>query len=367
MRGDGRIFKRGTRWWISYNVNGRNYRQPAGTMEADARRVLRAKRKEIAGDRFVAPAAERLTVRELLQALETDLLMRGAKSIVSFRAHRKAVEDELGDRRASRLTADEIREFQQRRLEAGRAAATVNRYVETLRAAFRLAAKEEKLSRLPHFPMLREDNVRRGFFEREEFVRVAAALPDPVCDVARFAYLTGWRKGEIVGMSWDQVDRAVGEVRLFDSKNGRGRVLELDEDLRALIESRWVKRTYEGSEGPALSRFVFHESGHPVMDFRKSWASACRAANLPGKLFHDLRRTAVRDMVRAGTPPTIARAISGHRSEAVFDRYDIVSGKDMRQALERTQRYRRESEEMGQKRDNVSVLGSGSSEGSPRK
>jgi integrase len=348
-------------------VNGRNYRQPAGATEQDARRVLKAKRKEIAGDRFIAPAAERLTVAELLQALESDLLMRGAKSIVSFRAHRKAVETELGERRASRLTADEIREFQQRSLDAGKAPATVNRYVETLRAAFRLGAKEEKLSRLPHFPMLREDNVRRGFFERDEFDRVAGALSDPVCDVARFAYLTGWRKGEIVRMTWDQVDRAAGEVRLFDSKNGRGRVLELDDELRSLVEARWTKRTYEGPEGPALSRYVFHECGRPVVDFRKSWASACRAANLPGKLFHDLRRTAVRDMVRAGTPPTIARAISGHRSEAVFERYDIVSGRDMRQALERTQRYRRESEEKGQLRDNVSVLGSGSSEGASRK
>ncbi len=382
MRGDGRIFQRGSRWWISYNVNGRNYRQPAGSTEDDARRALKAKRKEIAGDRFVPPAAERLTVAELLESLEADLLMRGAKSMVSFRAHRKAVEEVLGARRASTLAADEIRAFQQRKLAEPKASATVNRYVETLRAAYRLAAKEGKVSRLPHFPMLREDNVRRGFFERVEFEKVAAGLPDPVCDVVRFGYLTGWRKGEIVGMTWDQVDRAAGEVRLFDSKNGRGRVLAFDDDLRALFEERWNKRTFEGPDGPALSAYVFHANGRPVVDFRKSWQKACCAAGVGrmvadesdpekeryvGKLFHDLRRSAVRDMVRAGVAPTIARTISGHRSDAVFERYDIVDGRDVRSGLERTQRYRRESGEVGQKRDNVSVLGLGSSEGSSRK
>jgi integrase len=73
----------------------------------------------------------------------------------------------------------------------------------------------------------------------------------------------------------------------------------------------------------------------PVLDFRKSWATACDVAKAPGKLFHDLRRSVVRDMVRAGIAPTIARGISGHRSDAVFERYDIVSGKDMKEALEK--------------------------------
>ncbi len=252
--------------------------------------------------------------------------------------------------------------------------------METLRAAFRLAAKEEKLSRLPHFPMLREDNVRRGFFDRTEFDAVVAALPDPICDIALYGYLTGWRKGEIVEMTWEQVDMKAGEVRLFDSKNGHGRVLEFDDELRKLMERRQALRTFEGADGPVLSTYVFHHRGAPVIDFRKSWQGACIAARVGrmvedengkehyvGKLFHDLRRSCIRDLVRAGVPPTIARGISGHRSDAVFSRYDIVSGKDMKRALESTARYRRESSEVGQNRDNVSALESGSSEGSSRK
>ncbi len=359
MRGDGRIYLRGPRWWVSYWVDGVNYRQAAGPKEEDAVRLLKAKRREIAGDRFVTPRAEKLTVAELLEALEKDLELRGAKSIVSFRAHRKAVEDALGARRASTITTDDVRAFQKARLADAKAPATVNRYVETLRLALRLAAREGKLARLPYFPMLREDNARQGFFEREEFESVERALPDPIADVARFGWLSGWRKGEIVGMTWEQVDMRAGEVRLFDSKNGRGRVLEFDDELRALLEARLARRTFEGPDGPALSAYVFHDRGRPVIDFRKSWQKACVAAGVGrmvkatedpederevyvGKLFHDLQRSAVRDMVRAGIPPTIARGISGHRSDAVFDRYNIVDGRDRKAALEQTQRYRRE-------------------------
>jgi integrase len=395
MRGDGRIFQRGSRWWIAFFVDGKEHRLPAGT-EDDAKRLLKAKRKEIAKDAFVAPKDEKRTVGELLEALERDLLQRGAKSMDSFAAHRKAVEDALGKRRATSITTDDVRDFQRARLApplgtakpgAVRAPATITRYVETLRQALKLAAAEGKLARLPHFPMLREDNVRRGFFELEEFEKVEAALPNPINDAARFGWLTGWRKGEIVEMTWDQVDMRSGEVRLFDSKNGRGRVLEFDDDLKALMEKRLALRTFDGPNGPALSAYVFHDKGAPVIDFRKSWQRACIAAGVGrmvkdetdpdgerefyvGRLFHDLRRSAIRDLVRAGVSPTIARGISGHQSDEVFARYDIVSTKDMKDALAKAQRYRREtdnSREHGQNTDNVSALGSGPSNGSPRK
>jgi integrase len=382
MRGDGRIFQRGSKWWVAFYKDGKEHRLPAGS-DDDAKRLLKAKRKEIARDAFVAPQDEKRTVAELLAALEKDLLLRGAKSMVSFAAHRKAVEEALGKRRASSITSDDVKAFQTAKLDADKAPATINRYVETLRQAMRLAAREGKLARLPYFPMLTEDNVRRGFFEREQFDKVETALPDPVCDVARFAWLTGWRKGEVVGMTWEQVDMKAGEVRLFDSKNGHGRVLEFDDDLRALMEKRLAKRTFEGEDGPALSAYVFHEKGVPVVDFRKSWCKACVAAGVGrmvksedekteryvGRIFHDLRRSAVRDMVRSGVPPTIARGISGHRSDEVFDRYDIVSGTDIKDALARTQRYRRDadnSREHGQNTDNVSALGSGPSNGPSR-
>ena len=87
--------------------------------------------------------------------------------------------------------------------------------------------------------MLQEDNARQGFFEQDEFEAVIANLPDPVCDVARFAYLSGWRKGEIATLRWDLVDHRAREIRLRTSKNRRGRVLPLEGELEELVKRRW--------------------------------------------------------------------------------------------------------------------------------
>lgn len=144
-------------------------------------------------------------------------------------------------------------------------------------------------------------------------------------------------------------------------------------------------RTFDSPDGPTLSAYVFHDHGIPVIDFRKSWQKACVTVGVGrvvkdetdpkgerefyvGLLFHDLRRSAIRDMVRAGVPPTIARGISGHETEEVVDRYNIINAADTRKALAATQVYRREQKsEPVQNPHSLSVVGSGSSKGSPRK
>jgi integrase len=172
-----------------------------------------------------------------------------------------------------------------------------------------------------------------------------------LADVARFAYASGWRRGELVGnrkkkehepgLTWERVDRAVREVRLSTSKNGRPRVIPLEGILWEIIERRWAARQYELPSGEtAISPLVFHRRGRPIGDFRKTWAAACEKANVPGRLFHDLRRSAVRDFVRAGVPETVAMSITGHRTRAVFDRYDIASQRDKRAALLATETHR---------------------------
>ena len=167
-----------------------------------------------------------------------------------------------------------------------------------------------------------------------------SALPPDLQDVARFAYLSGWRKGQVQTLGWPDVDRGAGRIvlRREHSKNGEPRVLPLLGDLAALIERRWTAREYQTAGGTsALSRFVFHRHGEPVSDFRKVWESACKTAGVSGTLFHDLRRSAVRNMDRAGVSQTVAMALIGQKTASVYRRYRIDDENDLREALERTQ------------------------------
>ena len=83
---------------------------------------------------------------------------------------------------------------------------------------------------------------------------------------------------------------------------------------------------------------MFHRRGHRIVDFRDAWAEACEAAKIPGLLFHDLRRSAVRNMMKSGkVDQAVAMMISGHKTEAVFRRYRIVDEDDIERALTATQ------------------------------
>jgi integrase len=348
------VYQRGERWWIEYWHRGEQYREAAVIVdragitrpakdEKEAHKKLEARRREILGDKFVGPQEERVTVADLVDDLLLHLRTRGAKSVGSFVSHLLPIRAFFALRRAVEVSTPQIERYIEERLKQGKARATVNRETGALRQAFNLAVKRTppKLTRVPYIPMLKEDNARQGFFERAEFEAVAGQLPAQVADVARFAYLSGWRKGEILPLRWDAVDRQGREVRLRTSKSGKPRTLPLDGDLWDLIDRRWTAREYDRNGTATLSEYVFHAGdGQAIVDFKHSWSTACKRAGLPGRLFHDLRRTAVRDMIRAGVPQSVAMRISGHRTTAIFLRYDIASEADKRDALRKTQAHR---------------------------
>jgi integrase len=228
------------------------------------------------------------------------------------------------------------------RLNAGGCTpATVNRETQLLGQALRLAQARQLLPTAPSVRMLPEDNARQGFFERPDLEAVLAALPTYLQDFTRFAYLTGWRKGEIISLRWTDVDREAGAIRLRPeaAKTGRGRTVMLESDLAELIDRRWQARLFEKDGHVRVAALVFHRDGEPVGDFRKAWTTACRAAGVPDKLFHDLRRTAARNMVRAGVPERVAMTVTGHLTRSMFDRYNIVSEDDLRMAAQKTTIY----------------------------
>jgi integrase len=233
-----------------------------------------------------------------------------------------------------------IRKYIARRLEEKAANATINRELAALKRMYTLALQAERINRRPHIPMLQESNVRRGFFEHAEFLSLRAALADYLKPVVTFAYYTGCRKQEILSLRWNHVDLEARTIRLDPgtTKTGEGRVIGLDGELLEVLRTQWERRKVveiTGRSPTLLCPFVFHREGNPIGDFRESWAAACKSAMLPGKVFHDFRRTAIRNMIRAGVPERVAMKVSGHRTRSVFDRYNIVSEDDLKEAARR--------------------------------
>jgi integrase len=203
---------------------------------------------------------------------------------------------------------------------------------------FSLALQDGKLLHRPHIPMLRERNVRTGFFEQVEYEAVLAELPEPIRPVVTFAYLTGWRiRSEILRLEWRLVDFLAGVVRfeVGTTKNEDGREFPFDvyPDLRDVLEQqRSLTREVEQRRGQIVP-WVFHRNGRPIRSFYGAWMKACAVAGCPGRIPHDFRRTAVRNLVRAGVPERVAMMLTGHKTRSVFDRYNIVSGADLREGV----------------------------------
>lgn len=355
MRVKGGVRQRGNRWQIRYwgiKPNGeRGECNETAATEAEAQKVLEKRRRELANHfdgikTFEGPNRERVTVAELLDSLAIDYRQREIKSlrhtigIDGKGGHMKPVRDWFGRMKALAVTSDRIREYITHRQSEGRSNAKINRETEILSRAFRLAVEEGKFSSAPHVPALAERNVRQGFFEKSEVEAVLRELPEDLRDMARFAYLTGWRRGELAALRWESVDRNAREIRIPDSKNGEGRSIPLDDELCALIERRWTAREHHSPNGEiALSPLVFHLQGRPRLNFNRRWRKACERAGCPTKLFHDFRRTAVRDMIRANVPRSVAKAWSGHKTDAMQERYNITSNDDMKDALRLRRAY----------------------------
>lgn len=217
--------------------------------------------------------------------------------------------------------------------------ATICLELAALKRMFNLGAKHDppKVLRVPYIPMPKVNNVRSGFFEYEEFVVLRTNLPDYLRPVVTMAYYSGWRKGEILGLTWDQVDLVRDCIRLDPgtTKNNESRSLFLDGELLVTIREQKVIRDCQYPDCP----WVFFNEGRPIREIKRAWQTACKKAGVPDKLFHDFRRTTVRNMVRAGIPERVAMTISGHKTRSVFERYNIVSQEDLKQAASKLNQY----------------------------
>lgn len=292
----------------------------------------RAKLGQIAEGRYVGPAAERVTFSDLEQMIMNDYRANGRQSLGDVEWHiRCHLRPFFGHKKAHEITTADVKAYIAHRQEEGAKNGSINRELAALKRMFNLALQAERIIRKPYLPSLEENNARKGFFEQSEYEAVLAKLPEHLRPVVMFAYHTGWRiRSEVLRLTWTQIDLVTGTVRLEvgDTKNKDGRLIYLTTELHALLTAQWQTRILE-------CPFVFHDHGKQVKTFCKNWRKACREAGVPDKLGHDFRRTAVRNMVRAGIPERVAMQMSGHKTRSVFDRYHIVSDGDLREAARR--------------------------------
>jgi integrase/predicted DNA-binding transcriptional regulator AlpA len=348
VRGDGFVYPRGGSWWIQYQLNGERVREPAkianrdgvqqpAKTEAEALRYLRARRAEVLGGRFIGPKSERLTVDGLLDELDAHLTAKRLRSLSKVQVHMKPVREFFGHRRAVDVEPSEVESYKTHRRSEGRADATINRELEILRQAYRLAVRHRRLAptSAPAIDLLPVDNTREGFFSPAEVERILPHLEPDVRDFTEWCALTGQRKGEAALLTWTMLDRGKTwtlHIPGAITKNKDGRVLPVVGSLRTVMERRVSARRL-GCE------LVFHreskgKAGQPVKAFDKAWRNALKEAGLPvDRLFHDLRRSAARNLLHAGVSETEAMKVTGHKTPSMFRRYSIVSTAEVEAAL----------------------------------
>lgn len=335
MRGLGRIFKRGSTWWISYYHRGKEHRESSEShKESEAKKKLKKRLGQIGRGRLIGPEEERVTFEQMKADLLTDYETNAKRSIGSVKLSIRHLDELFSMDRALDISTDRIRGYIFQRQSEKASNASINRELSALKRMFSLAVQARKLSSKPYIPALAENNARQGFLDHGSFLTLREHLPDYLKDPITFLYLSGWRVGEMRAMEWRDVDAAGRVIRLRPevSKNKDGRLLPLRSELLEIL-----KRAYEGRvlECP----FVFHRKGKRIGDFKKAWETARKEAKLGGLLVHDLRRTAVRNYVRAGVPERVAMSLSGHKTRSIFDRYNIVSEADLIEASEKLQSH----------------------------
>jgi len=344
----GSIYKRGTVWWIKYYRNGEPYRESSGSRKKMvAKKLLDSREGEIAQGKVPNIQFDKVTFDELADGFLRDYRINQKKSLVRAERSVNHLKASFEGARVTEITSPIINQYVELRMDFGAANATINRELAALKRMLNLGAEQTPplvdKGRIPIIRMLDENNVRKGFFEHDQFIAVRAALPDYLRGFVTIAYKEGWRLDEIETLTWDQVDRKLGIIRLEpgETKNDDARIAYLDEEEKEIIAEQWELRKQVFSKRGKLLPWVFlnRYGSERLKQFHKSWKKACETAGVPYKFFHDFRRSAVRNMVRAGVPENVAMKISGHKTRSVFERYNIVNDADLIEASKKRAEY----------------------------
>lgn len=346
-------------WRVRYTWKHKVHDEKApGNTKAAAQELLKKRYAEIINGEFsVGSDAEHLRYEDLRAGLLRYYEVNGKKSLLTAKDGKTKYLSGLnhldkffaGRYYALDITASVAEEFKLHRVQEGAKNANVNRSLGLLRQMFHVGLENEKLKpiHVPKIKMLPEPPPRQGFLEPQDFPRLYEALPQYLRPVVVLGFFTGMRLGEIQNLRWKSIDLIEGEIHLSEeeTKTGFRRTVPLPGKVLELLR-------IERSKRPNAEYAFSPDGSRPLGSFRKTWNRACIAAGLGqteeqengkrkyrGLVFHDLRRSAIRHLVRSGVSEHVATAISGHRTLSVFKRYDITSGRDLRDAAQLVEGY----------------------------
>jgi integrase len=323
--GQGSIYQRKGWWWCNYSVEGVRRRESCQTQDRDAALAyLQRKQGKLASGELLTP--DRVRIRDLLALVLEDYDVRGvAQAYISGLKVKSILNPKLGDVRAAKLTTAQVKQYVRDRLKTVKPG-TVNREMALLHRAYQLGYQHDPplVARVPHFPKLPEGEPRRGFLKPELYRSLLLELPEDLRLLFVVAYHVGLRRGALLRIKWTQVD--------FDASciwmDGR-RANRKPQPVAVPIYGDMAKFL---AIQPRESEYLFARGSRPIKNFRDSWDQACLRAGVPHLLFHDLRRTAVRNLRRAGVAETVIMKITGHRTQSVFQRYNITDQSDTQEA-----------------------------------
>src|ERR1051325_10638457 len=350
------LYLRGRIWWMKYYVAHRPVQEATGrTKKSEAARVLAEKVGRAAAGDPIPPRMDRVLWEEGAADLRRHYEAHGTRDLKEYDRGVSHLTAFFRGRRIAMIEQAAVDDYIAARKEDGVVGATIRRELGTLSKLLRVACKNRKLARVPLIDKPREGEARAGFFEPDQYAAVRRALSADLQVALDIGYTYGWRKAEILSLERRHVDLDAGTLRLDPgtTKNKDPRVVHMTPALKALLAQQVERvRAVERKTGRIIPYLFPYLSGRRRLgqrrrDFRKAWATACLKAGLATpiegvdggrkaikvqRVVHDLRRTAVRNMERAGVPRSVAMKMTGHRTENVYPRYAIVSDADLQAA-----------------------------------
>ena len=345
-RGSGSIYQNGSAvWWVKFYVRGIARRESSHSPDRKAaERLLKRRLAEVETKTYIART--NVKIDELISDLFAEYRQQGRKSIATAEWRwKKHLEPFFRKLPADDLSTDLVQRYCAKREAEGASGASINREMAFLKRAFHLAMRRTppKVRSCPEMPAYKESAPRQGFLEDAQYTPLAMQCSKVglwLRALLTTAYSFAFRKGELLSMRVKQIDLSTGTIRLEagTTKNGEGRVIVMTREVATLLTACII--------GKQPDDFVFTRpdkkrkdgtlaKGGPVKGFRKVWDKVCASAGVPDLLFHDLRRSGVRNLRRLGVQESVAMRISGHRTRAVFERYNIVDGADLADAASR--------------------------------